>query len=51
MLEWLLFGFGICYVGVKVVCIFVEYFEMMDEFVKVMEEELKVINEIGEKMV
>ncbi|HDR4862403.1 NAD-dependent DNA ligase LigA [Bacillus cereus] len=49
-LERLLFGLGIRHVGAKAARTFAEHFETMDELVKVTEEELKAINEIGEKM-
>ncbi|PEZ31853.1 DNA ligase (NAD(+)) LigA [Bacillus thuringiensis] len=49
-LERLLFGLGIRHVGAKAARTFAEHFETMDELVKATEEELKAINEIGEKM-
>ncbi|PGO23168.1 DNA ligase (NAD(+)) LigA [Bacillus cereus] len=49
-LERLLFGLGIRHVGAKAARTFAEHFETMDELVKATEEELKTINEIGEKM-
>lgn len=48
-LERLLFGLGIRHVGAKAARTFAEHFETMDELVKATEEELKAINEIGEK--
>ncbi|GAB6446697.1 MULTISPECIES: NAD-dependent DNA ligase LigA [Bacillus] len=49
-LERLLFGLGIRHVGAKAARTFAEHFETMDALVKATEEELKAINEIGEKM-
>ncbi|HDR7948270.1 TPA: NAD-dependent DNA ligase LigA [Bacillus toyonensis] len=49
-LERLLFGLGIRHVGAKAARTFAEHFETMDALVKATEEELKSINEIGEKM-
>ncbi len=48
-LERLLFGLGIRHVGAKAARTFAEHFETMDALVKATEEELKSINEIGEK--
>lgn len=48
-LERLLFGLGIRHVGAKAARTFAEHFETMDALVKATEEELKAINEIGEK--
>ena len=48
-LERLLFGLGIRHVGAKAARTFAEHFETMDGLVKATEEELKAINEIGEK--
>lgn len=49
-LERLLFGLGIRHVGAKAARTLAEHFETMDHLVKATEEELKAINEIGEKM-
>ncbi|EOP76454.1 DNA ligase [Bacillus cereus VDM006] len=49
-LERLLFGLGIRHVGAKAARTLAEHFETMDHLVKATEEELKEINEIGEKM-
>ncbi|MBO1582147.1 NAD-dependent DNA ligase LigA [Bacillus sp. XF8] len=49
-LERLLFGLGIRHVGAKAARTLAEHFETMDHLVKATEEELKKINEIGEKM-
>lgn len=51
MFEKLFFGLGICYVGVKVVKLFVIYFDIMDNLKVVDKEILISINDIGEKMV
>lgn len=46
----MLFGLGIRHVGAKAARTLAEHFETMDNLVKAGEEELKAINEIGEKM-
>lgn len=49
-LEKLLFGLGIRHVGAKAARTLAEHFETIDKLAKATEEELTLINEIGEKM-
>ena len=49
-LEKLLFGLGIRHVGAKAAKTIARHFETMDDLVQATEEELLLINEIGDKM-